>query len=258
MILAIDVGNTHTVFGLFDDQDSIVAQWRLATRRERTEDEYIAVLQQLLALQNISNRDIHGLALASVVPQISGMLEAMNKRYINGDFFQIEHRHLNEFSWAIDDPREVGADRLCNILGASQKYALPLIVIDLGTAITIDVIAPGPRYLGGCISPGIETAISLFHAKTAQLPSVPLAFPEKSIGRNTREHMQSGVLFGSIALIDGLVRQMLDEAGFATANIVATGGQAGLISDRSTTLKIHDPHLTITGLMIAYRRHERE
>lgn len=255
MLLAIDAGNTNVTAGLFDG-DRIVTRWRLRTVHERTPDEWGIQFRTLFELENLSFEEVDGVAAASVVPPLESTLTAMARRYFGVDPFWITGATETGLNILYDNPREVGADRIVNAVAALGKYGGPCIVVDLGTAITFDAVSARAEYLGGVICPGIGISIAGLFQKTARLPMVDFRDPGRLIGTNTVASMQSGLFYGLIAMIDGIVERMAAELGPGT-RVVATGGQAGLITGASKWVKTADEDLTLEGLLRIWKKNRR-
>jgi len=252
MLLAIDAGNTNVTIGLFQGPQ-IVTRWRLRTVHERTPDEWGIQLRSLFALENHNFDQVDGVVAASVVPPLESSLTAMARRYFGVEPFWITGTTETGLSILYDNPREVGADRIVNAVAALEKYGAPCIVVDLGTAITFDAVSARGEYLGGVICPGIGISIAGLFQKTARLPMVDFRDPGRLIGTNTVASMQSGLYYGLIGMIDGIVERMAAELGPAT-RIVATGGHAALITRGSKWVKTADEDLTLEGLRLIWEK----
>ncbi|MGA3026197.1 MAG: type III pantothenate kinase [Bryobacteraceae bacterium] len=256
MLLALDAGNTNVTIGVFDDPGKLIARWRLRTVHDQTADEWGILILNLLAMSSLDVAAIDGIAISTVVPPIRTPLAEMAERY-----FRVQPLFIGEdtdtgLTILYENPREVGADRIVNSLAAFQKYGGPCVVVDLGTAITFDAISAKAEYLGGMIFPGIGISTGALFARTARLPMVDLRDPGKLIGTNTVGSIQSGLFWGYIALIDGLLEKLIAELGPDTKT-VATGGQAKLIFESSRLLRHLDDDLTLEGLRIAWERRQR-
>jgi type III pantothenate kinase len=256
MLLALDAGNTNVTIGVFDDHHKIAARWRLRTIHDQTADEWGILILNLLAMSSIEVAAIHGIAIATVVPPIRTPLAEMAERYFHLKPLFIGEGTDTGLIIRYENPREVGADRIVNSLAAFEKYGGPCVVVDLGTAITFDAISAKAEYLGGIICPGIGISTGALFARTARLPMVDLRDPGKLIGTNTVGSIQSGLFWGYIALIDGLLEKLIAELG-ADTKTVATGGQANLIFESSKHLQHLDDDLTLEGLRIAWDRSQR-
>ncbi len=251
MLLAIDVGNTTTVVGVYRG-DQLLRQWRLVSER-RTSDELGLTMVNLLTLAGLDPRAIESAALCSVVPALDGIIQEALEQYLKVKVLRVSGQLDLGLELRLDYPAEVGADRVTNAVAALESYGAPVIVADFGTAITLDVVAPGPAYLGGVISPGLVTSMDALFGKTSKLPQVALEAPKSAIGHNTRDAIQSGVVFGTAAMIDGLARRIWDELG-QRGVVVATGGHAAVVASCSQEIGPVDPWLTLRGLMLIHRR----
>ena len=250
LLLAIDVGNTNTVFALYRARDAL-GQWRISTIRERTADEYAAALTQLMMLKGYSHRDVGAAVISSVVPQAVNPLKSMCR-----EFFDCTPRVVGEdlavtIPVVIDNPREVGADRLVNAVAAHARYGGPLIVLDFGTATTFDVIDEEGRYCGGVIATGINLSLEALHRAAAKLPRIAVERPERVIGTSTVSAMQSGVFWGYVSMIEGIVTRIKSEFG-AEMKVIATGGLAGLFAGATDAIEHVDRDLTMAGLVELY------
>ncbi len=254
-ILVIDIGNTNTVLGLYQG-DSLRALWRLGTNREQTADEYGVVIHNLFALENLSAADISGIMIASVVPPMDSVLAEMARKY-----FKMEAQFLGPgtrtgMAILVDTPQEVGADRVADAIAAFEKYGGPCIVVDLGTAITFDCISAKGEYLGGVIMPGIGIAAEALFQRAAKLPRVEIREPDRVIGTNTINSMQSGLFYGAVDSIDGMLDRLCAVLGKQT-KVIATGGQAPLVAAASKYKPPIDSSLTLDGLRIIYYRNRK-
>jgi type III pantothenate kinase len=252
MLLAIDVGNTQTVVGLYDDTD-LVDHWRIATNAERTSDEHALLLTQFLEQHGFSfDDDITGIAVSSVVPRLTAVLREMTDRYFRFDPVVIEPGIKSGVPILYDNPREVGADRIANAVGALDIYGGPAVVVDFGTATTFDAISANGEYLGGAIVPGIEISMDALFARAAWLRRVELVEPRHVIGRSTIESIEAGVVYGTVELVDGMVRRFEEELG--KSNVIATGGLGSLIAPLSDTIEHLEPWLTLHGLRLIHQK----
>ena len=250
MLLAIDVGNTNTVFALYRER-TLVGQWRLSTNRERTAEEYAAALIQLMALKGLKHTEVSAVLISSVVPQA-----VIPLRWMVRDFFLCRAFVVGEdvdcpIKVKLNNPREVGADRVVNAVAARKRYPPPLIVVDFGTATTFDVVDEDGAYCGGAIAPGINLSIEALHRAAAKLPRIALEPPECVIGRSTVGAMQSGIFWGYVGLIEGLVGRIQEEYG-KKMTVLATGGLAPLFVKRCPALQHLDRDLTMAGLLEIY------
>lgn len=250
MLLCIDIGNTNIVLGLYDGE-SLAHHWRIATGRERMADEYGPLL--LVQLQHVGRQpaDVHDAALASVVPPLTGVFVELCRRYIGVDPLVVDAGVRTGVRLRVDNPREVGADRVLDAAAAFRKYGGPACVVDFGTATTFDAISAEGDYLGGAIAPGIGVAAWALAERTAKLPRVEIAPPPQVIGRNTVHSMQSGLFLGYIGLVEGMVARFRRELG-DDMRVIATGGLAELIAQETDIFQVVDPWLTLEGLRLIY------
>jgi type III pantothenate kinase len=253
-ILVIDVGNTNTVLGLYQGS-SLRALWRLATSREQTADEYAILIHNLFALEKLSSSDISGIMIASVVPPMNSVLAETAKKYFKMEALFLEPGTRTGMAILVDNPQEVGADRIADAVAAFEKYGGPCIVVDLGTAITFDCISAKGEYLGGAIMPGIGIAAEALFQRTAKLPRVEIREPEHVIGTNTINSIQSGLFYGAVDSIDGMLDRLCAVLGKQT-KVIATGGQAPLVAGSSKYKPPIDSSLTLDGLRIIYYRNQ--
>lgn len=251
MLLAIDVGNTHTVVGVFKDA-ALVDHWRIATDARRTADELALVVQGFLTPRGLTG-DITGVAICSVVPGATHEVRAMVKRYFHCQPVVVEPGVRTGVPILTDNPKEVGADRIVNALAAVHLFGGPCVIVDFGTATTFDAVSAKGEYLGGAIAPGIEVSVEALGRKGAQLRTVELGRPRSVIGRNTVEALQSGILYGFAGQVDAIVERMIAELGPAT-QVVATGGLAPLLLQESRLLAVHEPWLTLVGLRLVHEK----
>ena len=252
MLLAIEQGNTNTLFAVHDGE-SWIAQWRTATEASRTADEYAVWLTQLLAMRKIDLASLTGCIISSVVPQSIFNLRNLARRYLSVEPLVIGDNVELGIPVRIKKPSEAGADRLVNAIGAHLVYPGDLIVIDSGTATTFDVIAADGAFEGGAIAPGINLSLQALHEAAAMLPRIAIQKPDTVIGKDTVSNMQSGVFWGYVALIEGLVARMKNEWG-APMTVIGTGGVASLFEGATTSIDRFDPDLTIRGLLEIWRR----
>ncbi|MCS6953546.1 MAG: type III pantothenate kinase [Bryobacterales bacterium] len=252
MLLALDVGNTNITIGAFRS-GGLVGRWRLRTVLNQTPDELGVLIRNLFSLAALDLAAVDGIIVSSVVPPLDGAVEAMAERYFHTRALFVDHTTDTGLEIGYDNPREVGADRVVNSVAAFHKYGGPCVVVDLGTAITFDAISREGRYLGGVICPGIGISVEALFAKTARLPLVEFRAPDKLIGTNTVGSMQSGLYYGAIGMIDGILERLFEVLGPATRS-VATGGEARLIVRGSKYLKEVDEDLTLEGLRLIWER----
>ena len=263
MLVAIDVGNTQTVVGLFGPGEGpagsgpdLMYHWRVATVASRTADELALLIDQLFQLRGLDPEEvITGMAVASVVPRLRTALREMADKWFKVNTVIVEPGVRTGMPIHYDNPKEVGADRIADAVAAFERYGGPTIVVDFGTATTFEVVSERGEYLGGVILPGIEISLEALFARAALLPRVELIEPRSVLAKNTVESIQSGVIYGFAAQVDGLCRRLEDELG--PCQVVATGGLAGLIGPYSASIEHHDPWLTLDGLRIIYGRNHR-
>jgi type III pantothenate kinase len=257
MLLVVDVGNTQTHFGVFEDGSTEVAEhWRFATVRQSTGDELGAALSQLLALRGLSFTDVAGSIVSSTVPQLSEQWTQMSERYLGRHMLVVGPSIKTGMPIRIDNPREVGADRLVNSVAAYDRFHDTCVVVDFGTAITYDAVSAAGEYLGGIITPGAEISIDALYDHAAKLPKVELAEPRALIGKSTVDAIRSGIVYGFAGQVEGIVARMRRELG-ASTTVIATGGLAGaLVPFIRETIDDVDDLLTLTGLRLIYERNQ--
>lgn len=260
MLLTIDVGNTHTVLGLFDGEE-IVEHWRISTDARRTADELAVLLRGLMSMHPLLGDDlgdgVSGIAICSTVPSVLHELREVTRRYY-GDVpaVLVEPGIKTGVPILMDNPKEVGADRIINAVAAVDLYGGPAIVVDFGTATTFDAVSARGEYAGGVIAPGIEISVEALGVRGAQLRKIELARPRSVIGKNTVEAMQSGILYGFAGQVDGVVarmaRELADDPDEVT--VIATGGLAPMVLGEASVIDEHEPWLTLIGLRLVYER----
>jgi type III pantothenate kinase len=274
MLLAIDIGNTQTVIGLFNSpadryapghpspeqasgdsqaEADLVDHWRIATNAERTSDEHALVVQEFLGFHGFSfDDDVSGIAISSVVPRSTAAFREMTEKYFGFRPVVIEPGVKTGMPILTENPREVGADRIANAVAALDLFGGPAVVIDFGTATTYDALSAKGEYLGGVIAPGVEISLDALYTRAAALRRVELVEPRSIIGRTTVESIQAGAIFGFAGQVDGICRRLRDELGDVT--VVATGGLAGLIAPYTSSIQRVEPWLTLHGLRLVYAR----
>lgn len=256
MLLAIDIGNTQTAVGLYEGED-LVGHWRLTTDIDRTEDETRLWLRSLLEMEGFSTDDVHGVSLSSVVPAVTSAFRGFGDRVGRGRVVVVEPGTKTGMPILIDNPREVGADRVVNAVAARERYGAPVIVIDFGTSTNFDVVGVDGAYLGGAIAPGLAIATNALIAGTAALRRVEFVPPRSAIGKGTVEAIQSGAIFGHAGLVDGIMERLLAEIGRDAVRI-ATGGLASTIVPHCLTVDDIDDHLTLDGLRMIFDMNQED
>ena len=250
MLLAVDIGNTNITFGLYED-DKLGPRWRIRTIHEKTPDEYGILMMQLFEHRDRKPEEISGVVIASVVPPLSQAFQEASRTYVGMEPLMIDTGVRTGVRIRYDDPRQVGADRVVDAAAVKALYGVPACVVDFGTGTTFDAVSAEGDYLGGAIAPGIGIAAQALFERTAKLPRVELSRPPSVIGRNTPHAMQSGLLFGYVGLVEGMVARFKNALGPQT-QIVATGGLAGVIAQETDVIDVVDPWLTLHGLRIIY------
>ncbi|WP_213974410.1 type III pantothenate kinase [Tepidanaerobacter acetatoxydans] len=253
MILAIDVGNTNLVFGIYEN-DKLKASYRTATHHEYTEDEYSPVFNSMLSFKDINPASIEGGIISSVVPSLTIVLEKMCKKYFNFTPIVVGPGIKSGINIKYENPKEVGADRIVNAAAAFHKYGGPVIIVDFGTATTFDALTAECDYLGGAIAPGIGISSEALFKTAAKLYRVEIAKPEKVIGKNTATSIQSGIYNGYVGLVENIVEKMKEEMGGGHVFTVATGGLAFLICSTAKNIDTVDMMLTLDGLKLIYEK----
>ncbi|WP_068675800.1 type III pantothenate kinase [Oceanobacillus sp. Castelsardo] len=257
MLFVIDVGNTNTVLGVFED-DTLQYEWRIKTDRYKTEDEFGMLIHSLFEFNNLKFTEIDSIIISSVVPPIMFSLEKMSR-----DYFKIEPYIIGKETFSTylkmnyPNPKEIGADRVVNAVAAIKEYGGPLIVVDFGTATTYCYINEKEEYCGGIIAPGMNISMEALYTKASKLPRVEIDSPGKVLGTTTIEAMKSGIYFGTIGMVDGIVNRMKDELN-TSPKVIATGGLSQLIAKDSNTIDKVNPHLTLKGLYIIYKEIVKE
>src|SRR3954449_5255774 len=248
MLLAVDVGNTQTVFGLFDGE-RLTEQFRVATDRRRTGDELAVMLRAFVELDALD-----GIVLSSVVPELIREYELLAERWAGADLIVLGPGVSTGMPVLNVDPREVGPDRIANAVAARERHGAPAIVVDFGTSTNFDVVSAAGEYAGGVLAPGIEISMDALFARAARLPKVPFAAPERVISQTTTAALQSGLVYGFAGQVDAIVSRIVSELGADGAPVVATGGLADLIAPHTRTITAVDPELTLHGLRLVWER----
>ncbi|WP_027725246.1 type III pantothenate kinase [Tuberibacillus calidus] len=251
MIFVCDVGNTNIVWGVFDGE-ALKYHWRVATNRERTEDEMAMLVKSLLTQADLDFTDFEGIIISSVVPSIMVTLERMCVKYFHLKPLIVGPGVKTGLNLKVDNAKEIGADRIVNAVAGIHFYQAPLIIVDFGTATTFCYIDEKGSYLGGAIAPGLTISTEALFEQASKLPRIEISRPEHVVGRNTVSAMQSGIVFGYVGLVEGIVKRMHKERGPAT--VIATGDLASLIAKETTAFDHVDPFLTLKGLYLIYKR----
>ena len=256
MIFVLDVGNTNTVLGVYDE-DILKYHWRIETSRNKTEDEYGMVIKSLLQHEGLSFDQFDGIIISSVVPPIMFALERMCKKYFGIKPLIVGPGIKTGLNIKYENPREVGADRIVNAVAGIQEYGSPLIIVDFGTATTYCYINEDKQYMGGAIAPGINISTEALYSKAAKLPRIEINRPEGIIGKNTVSAMQAGILYGYVGQVEGIVNRIKAQSNLEPT-VIATGGLATLIANESTVIDVVEPFLTLKGLQLIYKRNREQ
>ena len=251
MLLAIDVGNTNIKYGIFDGEN-LVASFRVSSRISRTADEYGSVLVGLIEDKGIAKTDIDGIIISSVIPTLNYTICHMCEYFFGITPIMVGPGVKTGLNVKVENPKEVGADRIVNSVSAFVKYGGPLVVIDFGTATTFNVIDNSGAFIGGVIAPGIKTSLEGLVSATAQLPMIELVSPKKAIGKNTETNMQAGIIFGFAGLVENILKKIKKELGAEDFKVVATGGLGEIIAKEVKSIEIVDRTLTLDGLKYIY------
>ncbi|MBT2604776.1 type III pantothenate kinase [Bacillus sp. ISL-53] len=256
MIFVLDVGNTNTVLGVYDE-DILKYHWRIETNRHKTEDEYGMIIKSLLQHEGLAFDQFDGIIISSVVPPIMFALERMCKKYFGIKPLIVGPGIKTGLNIKYENPREVGADRIVNAVAGIQEYGSPLIIVDFGTATTYCYINEDKQYMGGAIAPGINISTEALYSKAAKLPRIEISRPEGIIGKNTVSAMQAGILYGYVGQVEGIVNRIKAQSNLEPT-VIATGGLATLIANESTVIDVVEPFLTLKGLQLIYKRNREQ
>ena len=255
MILVFDVGNTNIVLGVYNGK-KLEYFWRVSTDKNKTSDEYGIIIDQLFKYNGLNLLDVEAVVISSVVPTLMYSLQSMSIKYCNKEPFIVGPGIKTGINIKINNPKELGADRIVNAMSGYERYGGPLIIVDFGTATTFCAITENGDYLGGIITPGIKISSEALAQRTAKLPKVELFKPENFIGRDTVSSIQSGIIFGYAGMVDAIVNRMKEEMGGYVDNVIATGGLSTLISSESKVITHVDKLLTLEGLRLIYERNK--
>lgn len=256
MIFVLDVGNTNTVLGVYDE-DILKYHWRIETNRHKTEDEYGMIIKSLLQHESLTFDQFDGIIISSVVPPIMFALERMCKKYFGIKPLIVGPGIKTGLNIKYENPREVGADRIVNAVAGIQEFGSPLIIVDFGTATTYCYINEDKQYMGGAIAPGINISTEALYSKAAKLPRIEISRPEGIIGKNTVSAMQAGILYGYVGQVEGIVNRIKAQSNLEPT-VIATGGLATLIANESTVIDVVEPFLTLKGLQLIYKRNREQ
>ena len=252
VLLAIDVGNTQTMAGVYQGEH-LLHEWRISTIPGATADELAAHHDQILRLRGGSLQTLERMVVGSVVPPLSEAYRNLSLKYLDHEALVVGPGVRTGVRLAIDNPHEVGADRIANAVAALERFGGPCIVVDFGTATNFDVISSAGEYIGGVIAPGVELSLEALTSRAARLARIEMVAPNRIIGRSTVECLRSGIIYGTVAMVDGVVARMKEELGPQTL-VVSTGGLAGLVGDHSLQIDEHVPLLTLDGLRLVHER----
>jgi type III pantothenate kinase len=256
MILAIDIGNTHTVIGIYNGH-KLLGDWRVTSFVTRTEDEFGALVKQFCVDAKIPLKKINSVGISSVVPNLTDVCVKMSQKYFMIEPVVVSSELDLGIKVLYDDPRAVGADRLCNAVAGYVKHRGPLVIVDFGTATTFDIVSKNGEYLGGVITAGIETTAGELHRRAAKLPKIDLKFPDTVIGKNTVESMQAGIMYGALDSMETMIRRISKELD-DYPTVIATGGFSELMKKQSKVINKHEPTLVLDGIRIIVERVEKK
>ena len=252
MLLTIDIGNTHTVVGIFEGK-RLVADWRMASVGMRTADENWLTVKAFCSDAGVNTKDITGVGISSVVPDLTDDFEAFARKYFHVEPVTVSAALDLGITIRYNEPTAVGADRLCNAIAGYEKYGGPLIIIDFGTATTYDVVSQAGDYLGGVITLGLESSAAELHRRASKLPKIELHFPSSIIGQDTVASMQAGIMYGTVDMVEGIVRRIRKELG-TDARVIATGGLSSIVAQQTRVIQALEPSLVLEGIRLICER----
>lgn len=255
MLLTIDIGNTNITFGLYNGQQTLQYHWRIKTDHDRLADEYGIIILGLMRHEGLKSQQVKGVAIASVVPPLTRVFKEMVERFFRQSPLIVEAGVKTGVQVRYDSPRDVGADRIVDAAAAYKLYGGPACIVDFGTATTFDAVSPTGEYLGGAIAPGIGIAADALFSRTAKLPQVDLVRPPRAIGSNTVQAIQSGLIFGYVGLVEGMVARFKAELGPNT-RVIGTGGLAEIIAQETQIIEVVNPWLTLEGLRLIWEMNQ--
>ncbi len=256
MLLVADVGNTHTVLGLWDEKSrQIVEKWRVGTNHVSTEDELMVHVVHFLATAKHELKEIDGFCVASVVPQFNRVIEYFSKKYLDSPPFFVKSENVDWIEWNVLTPQDMGADRVADVVAAVEEYEKDVIVVDFGTAITLEVFTD--KYEGGAILTGTRTALKSLFSSAAKLPTIQMNFPDSPVGKDTQSNIQAGVVLGTVLAVDGLI-ELYEEHFLRTFTVISTGGEGKELHKRSKKIEVYDETLTLKGISFCWERMKNE
>jgi len=254
MLLVIDIGNTVIILGLYE-KENLKSHWKLSSKMPRTSDECWILLKMWCETQGFFLTEIEGVVISSVVPSLTTVFKELSRNHLDIEPLVVDSNTDTGLKILYDTPRTVGADRICNAVAGYILHGGPLIIVDFGTATTFDVVSENGDYEGGIIALGLMGASHELHRLAAKLPRVDLVFPPSTVGRTTEESMQSGIMYGTVALVDGMVDRIVQEMSWNAVRVIATGGMAPMVFEQSERIELVEPFLTLEGMKIVYQRY---
>ena len=254
MLLVIDIGNTVIILGLYE-KENLKSHWKLSSKMPRTSDECWILLKMWCETQGFFLTEIEGVVISSVVPSLTTVFKELSRNHLDIEPLVVDSNTDTGLKILYDTPRTVGADRICNAVAGYILHGGPLIIVDFGTATTFDVVSENGDYEGGIIALGLIGASHELHRLAAKLPRVDLVFPPSTVGRTTEESIQSGIMYGTVALVDGMVDRIVREMSWNAVRVIATGGMAPMVVEQSERIELVEPFLTLEGMKIIYQRY---